>query len=309
MGPGHPGFEGAVDLSEGEGVSSLSWAIGPVKGMAITMTESSIDVGLEDTEDAPEVTGSEAAFHKYIAEARALPASALRSYPGSVSLIHHNVARGVAAVLAERATVAALPGIDIARIERLPNLALGLAYAAAIALREAPAASTAATQPLQRRAAPLRRMMLAALEACAEVGLIPTAEVTPIRSGRGAFDQLGDLAALVALFRKHAPALENKTPVTAEHLREASELAATLQTLLRPHDAAKDPVKRSAEGIEDDRNRLYALLSEDYATLCRAAGFLWGAAASDHVPALLSRARSAKAESKPAEAPAAETES
>jgi hypothetical protein len=151
-------------------------------------------------------------------------------------------------------------------------------------------------------------MMLFALEACAEAGFISAAEVKPIRSGRGAFDQLGDLVALVALFRKHEAALANKTPVTAAHLREVFEVAAALQTMLKPEGAAKDPVKRSAEGMEDDRNRLYSLLSEDYATLCRAAGFLWGAAASDHVPALLSRVRLAKAAAPSAEVPVAETE-
>lgn len=261
------------------------------------MTESSTnDMGFEDDDaGVPEVAGSEAAFKQFIAEARALPPDALHGYRGAASLIHYNVTRGAEAVLAERATVQKLPGLDIARIERLPTLALALVYAAELTERAPAGQAAAEVKPLLQHARPLRRMMLSALEACAEAGLIPLGEVQPIRAGTGPNDAVGDIFALVALYRKYNDALKHKTPVTPEHLREASEVATELQQRLTPKGAVPNEGGRTPAEMEDDRNHLWSLLCRDHALLQRAAGFLWGSDAAEHAPPLLSRASTTRA--------------
>lgn len=259
-----------------------------------------VEPGEIETDEVPEVTGSEAMFNEHIGRARELRADEVLAFRGNASLAFHNVERGVRAVMPHRSTMAALPGIDVNRIEALPNLALALAFAQAVVERAAGVTSSGETRKNLSRAAALRRVMLLSLEACAEVGIVPKAEVKPIRSGSGPLDMTGDVMALLALFRKYEGALQGKTPVTHEQLREASEVGTALQMALKPAGtiAVKEP--RTLKEMEDDRNRLWTLLASGYADLRKVAGFLWGDESSKHVPALQSRLRVAKKPSPPA---------
>lgn len=250
--------------------------------------------------DVPAVVGSEAMFNEFIGRARELRADAVSPFRGNVSIVFHNVERGVRAVMPYRETMAELPGIDVGLIERLPNLALALAHAQAIVERAAGVKSSGEIRTNLSRAAALRRVMLLSLETCAEAGLIPKAEVKPIRSGSGPLDLTGDLVACVALFRKYESVLKNKTPITPEQLHEASEVGTALQMTLKPAGTPTPKGARTLKDMEDDRNRLWTLLLEGYSHLRKVAGFLWGDDASKHVPALQSRLRVARKPSPPA---------
>lgn len=253
-----------------------------------------------ETDDVPEVTGSEAAFEEFIGEARTLAIALVLAFKGNASLAVHNVERGVKAVMPHRDVIQRLPGIDPYRIERLPNLALALAFAHAVVQRAAGIKASGETQKQLSRAAVLRRAMLLSLEACAEAGLVPAAEIKPIRAGKGPLDMTGDVIALVALFRKYENVLKGNTPVTREILHEASEVATALQMALKPAGTPTLKEARSLKEMESDRNRLWTLLVNGHSDLRKVAGFLWGDGASKHVPALQSRLRVTRKPAPPA---------
>ena len=258
------------------------------------------EAGEVESDDVPEVIGSEAMFKEFVGRARELPEDAVVVFKGNASIVFHNVNRGVEAIAPHRDVIERLPGIDVHRIYSLPNLALALAHAHAVVERAADAKSSGDTRKKLSRAAALRRGMLLSLEACAELGHVPKAEVAPIRSGSGPLDITGDVLACVALFRKYESVLKDKTPISDEHLREASEVATALQVTLKPAGTPTPKASRAIEGMEDDRNRLWTLLLEGHADLRRVASFIWGDDASKHVPALQSRLRVASKPSPPA---------
>lgn len=244
-----------------------------------------------ETDEVPEVAGSEAMFNEFIAEAGALPEAEVVAFKGNASLAFHNVDRGVKAVMPHRETMERLPGIDVGHIERLPNVALAMVFAHNVTQRGAGVQSSGETKRLLSQAAASRRLMLLALETSAEAGLVPHAEVKPIRAGSGPLDMLGDVNACIALFRRYEAALAGKTPVTKDHLREASEVSAALQSALKPAGTPTLKQARPLKELEDERNRLWTLLVRGHADMRKVAGFLWGEDASKHVPALQSRLR------------------
>lgn len=244
-----------------------------------------------ESDDVPEVTGSEAAFERFIDRARALAKGEVMGFRGNASLAFHNVERGVQAVMERREIVEKLPGIDVARLHELPELALAVVYAAALAARAAGEVPTKEYQRLLSRGHAVRRPLLLSLEACAEVGLLPAGEVKPIRSGRGPLDLAGDLVTLAALFRKHSSVLKNKTPIMATHIEEATEIGTSLQMFLKPKGTPVVKTPRTPEQAEGDRNRLFTLLVRGHAELRRVAAFLFGDQMPNHVPALQSRLR------------------
>lgn len=249
-----------------------------------------VDAG--ETDDMPEVTGSEAAFLRYRDEARALPREDVIGFRGHASLAFHNVERGVKAVSERRETIEELPGVDVDRLIDLPNLAIAVVYAADLAARAASEVKPLEYPKLLSRAHSVRRLMLFAWEACAEAGIVSREDIVPIRAGHGPLDLAGDVVALAALFRKHGASLKNKTPVTSAHLEEANEVGTALQVFLKPKGTPVVKEPRAVSELTDDRDRLWTLLVRGHGELQRVAGFLFGSNASIHVPALQSRLRS-----------------
>lgn len=244
-----------------------------------------------DIDDLPEVTGSEAAFAQYIGQARAIAKKDVIGFRGHPSVAFHNVERGVRAVMERREMVAQLPGIDVDALADLPNLALAVAYSAAVAERSAGEVPKSEYRQLLSRANTVRRLMLLSLEACAVAGIVPVEDVKPIRAGKGTLDLAGDVVALVALFRKHADVLKNKTPVTAADLSEGSEVGTALLSSVKPKGTPVVKEPRMPEQAADDRDRLWTLLVQGHAELLRVGSFLFGQESSQHVPALQSRLR------------------
>ena len=199
-----------------------------------------LDEGLEldicdagDEVDIPEVTGSEEAFLRFFDEARAIPNDEVIPCRANTSVAFHNVKRGVEAVMQKRELVEKLPGVDVKRLDELPDLALGVVHAAALA-RRVGEASTSDYRSLLSRAHTARRAMLLSLEACAATNLVPKEEIAPIRRGNGPLDLAGDVVTLVSLFRKYGDVLKDKTPVSAAFLHEASEVGDALLRFLKP---------------------------------------------------------------------------
>lgn len=251
-----------------------------------------VDTG--EMDDVAEVTGSEAAFLLYRDEARALPKGEVLGFRANASLAFHNVERGVKAISEEREMVEKLPGVDVKRLFDLPNLALGLVYAAVLASRSASEPSTSEYRTLLTRANAVRTPMLLALEACAAVGLLRSEEVAAIRRGQGSLDLAGDVVALAALYRKYADILKNKTPITAAHLEEADEVGDALLRFLKPKGTPVVKEPRSPKELVDDRDRMWTLLVRGHGELVRVAGFVLGGEAQARVPALQSRLRTVK---------------
>jgi len=258
------------------------------------------EIERDELPEVAEVAGSEAMFHELIGPAREIPADRVVVFKANASIVFHNVERGVRAIEPHREAIERLPGIDARRILALPKLALALAYAQALVERAARPQGAGETRTKLSRAASLRRIFLRSLEACAEAGLISKAELRPIRSGSGPIDLAGDLVACLALFRKHEAALNGKTPVSPETLREASEVAADLHKTLKPAGTPTPKSPRKVDELRDDRNRLWTLLLDGHSDLRKAAAFIWGDEASKHVPALQSRARVTPEPSPPA---------
>lgn len=247
------------------------------------------DPGIDD--EVPAVTGSEAAYLRFVEEARALPADQVIVCRANVALAYHNVKRGVDAVWEKRDVVAKLPGIEAKRIFELPELALGVAHAADLAARVGDKEPNKQYASLVSQGHGKRRLLLASLDACAEAGLVPKNEIAPIRRGSGPLDLVGDLATLVALFRKYGDVLKHKTPVMAKDIEEASEIETALRQLLKPKGTPVAKAASTPEQAVDDRDRLWTLLVRGHADLRRVGGFLFGAALSEKVPALQSRLR------------------
>lgn len=247
------------------------------------------DPGYED--EVPAVTGSEAAYLRFVDEARALPADQVIVCRANVALAYHNVQRGVDAVKEKADIVAQLPGVDARRLFELPDLAMGVAHAGALAARAGQQPSTSDYRSLLSRCNHSRRGLLLSLEACAEFGLVPKEEIAPIRKGKGTPDLVGDVVALVSLFRKYESVLTGKTPVTPAFLHEASEVATALLQFVKPKGTPVAKEVRTPEQMAHDRDRLWTLLVRGHRDLRRVAVFIFGDEADEKVPLLQSRLR------------------
>lgn len=235
-------------------------------------------------------TSAEQHFEAWRSAARKLAAHEVRAFKADVLLAQTNVRRGVVAVQ-ERAPElkGRFSDEEIARIEKLPELALGLVFAAARveALQVSSDGSLAAKL---ERARELRRILLRGAEACAEAKLVPSSEVTRIREGRGAIDTAQDCILLATFYRQHASAVQGRTPATEPLLDEAARLGTELVELLKPGKAR--PVEKSSKALDeatDLRDRFWSLLWLEHELLWKMGAMLWGKAVDEHVPPLQSR--------------------
>ncbi len=250
----------------------------------------------------PQVTGSEAAYERFLPAAKAIDARSVVPMRIDGSLAYHNVSAGVRAVMAQEARVRKeLPGVAIARIAELPELALAVIFAASQVDRSP--ASTGATAKLLERARAVRELLLTNAEALALAGVLPAREVARIRAGRGPIDTARDCVDLAALFRKSAAAVKGRTPITADQLAEAARVGTELLGVLKPTAAKRSrTVAPDTAAAVDARDRLWTLVTERHDLLRRVGAWLFGLAAVEaQVPPLHARA------AKPRKAPAPAT--
>lgn len=240
-----------------------------------------------DVESA--AAGLEAACEHYRAEALALPESEVLPCRADPVLALYNVYAGVAAVEAERATLAAdpeAPRPDWEAIAHTRTVAAALVFAAKQVMK--PSLAKALAQGLAE-AYQLRALLLAEARLQRLRGKLPAKTLRAIEAGSGSIDAAQDCVALAAALR----ALSKKgvkLSVTGAELRRAAELGASLVTSLAPGAARKkravDPERAAQVALRD---RLWTLLVRAYDRVLRVAAWRWQDDAGEHAPALQSR--------------------
>jgi hypothetical protein len=235
--------------------------------------------------ESSEEIGSQAAYDLFLPAAQKLPADKLSEYRADPQLAYQNVKRGAANVLTELARIKKeLPLADIESVRTLPQVTQALIFSALQVNRDAGSPGT--IEGLLNRAHPVRRKLLKAAEALVESSVIPDADLTPIRPGRGKVDTANDCVALAALFRKHEKKTAGKTAITAADIAEADEAGSKLQTLLKTKGTPADnrPAPALATAV-DIRNRFWTLVEERHDHLWRIGAWLWGHATAAPEPA------------------------
>jgi len=237
----------------------------------------------------PAVVGSEAAFNRFIGEARALGKAPICR--ADATLAYHNVTVGSDWVLSREAELKKdLPNVDLEPIRSLPELGLALIFAASQVDRSNN--SSGVLKALQDEARPLRTLLLSTAHTAVAAQLIAARDVAHIRKGRGSLDAAKDLVNLVALFRKHAKALAGKTPVTAAHLERAAELGTQLQTMIVPRGGGRARKGAAGDAAAADRDALFALMKQRHVLLWRLGAWLAGPDGIEQaVPSLQARYR------------------
>jgi hypothetical protein len=162
------------------------------------------------------------------------------------------------------------------------------------------AGSPGTIEALLGKAHPIRRKLLKGAEALVESGVIPDADLVPIRPGRGKVDTANDCVALAAVFRKHEKQITGKTAITAADIAEADEVGSKLQTLLKPKGTPADNrLEPALATAVETRNRFWTVVEQRHEQMWRIGAWLWGHAVDEHVPPLQSRTLGPRAAAEP----------
>lgn len=240
-----------------------------------------------------------AAVDAFRAEAAKLRPSELTPVHSHVDVIRHNALVTARSVANERARIAKLPGVELARLEEIPRLALALTYAWSQVHLEVPRGTPA---ELVARARQLRALLLTAADLFVLLDALDRAEVARIRAGTGLLDTAKDLVDLATLFTRVAKKLAGRTPITDAHLAEARELGAKLLVQALPARAKRSPTTRLGKELRD---RLFTLLSQRHDEAVRALTFLHGPAGVTHLAPSLGAGTARRRAKKPAAPPPA----
>lgn len=253
--------------------------------------DSSANVMAGDGPDL-EALGVEAAYLKFLPEARALDSAHVVPYRGGAELAAYNYGAALRALAQFEARIAAeLPALNLARVKEGADVAQAVIFAARKVDRDAPPGPLPPGEISRNvaRANECRGLLLDNATGLARKGLVDRAEVARIRKGRGSFDIAKDCVDLAALFRAAWPTIRDKTPVTEEDIQLAASLGTSLLATLRPKGAQEPPLPPALQAAIADRDRLWTLLTVRFATLWSACAWFLGPAVVDQVPLLLSR--------------------
>lgn len=231
----------------------------------------------------PEIVGSQKAYEVFLPAAEALAEDAVRPFRADGSLALQNVQMGLDSVSPHIDQIKTdLPTVDLAALQKLPELALAVIYAAAQVDRS----SDGSTGALIEKARTSRTLLLASAEALAIAGILPAHDVERIRVGIGSIDLAQDNIDLAALLTKHAAAIAGKTAVTPEQITEAATVGTDLLKRLKPKGTrSKDPATEAVAL----RDRFWTLLATRHKELRRVGMWLWLDDVDRFVPALQSR--------------------
>jgi hypothetical protein len=217
------------------------------------------------------------------------------------ALVLLDAQRGVAALMARRAEVLAMPGISIEQIESLSDLGQALQYANGRIERLVPI--TGEVKALLTAASKLRANLLAKADVLVIDGIVPAATVAGIRKGHGPGDTAGDCIALAALFHEHAGALAGHVTVSAADIQAANDTGAKLLAALHPEAARRVPDKDLTAAV-DARDRLWTLFEQTWEQqVWRPGAWLFGRDVDQHVPPLGARTHRRAAKLTPAPPP------
>lgn len=104
-----------------------------------------------------------------------------------------------------------------------------------------------------------------------------------VGSQRGPVDRATSVLSMVKAYRDRAEHFVGYTAVTEAKLRAAETVANDLLPRFRQADTASDEAEAAHRDLRD---RVWTLLVQQYETLARAAGALWGTRVKEHIPAL-----------------------
>lgn len=230
---------------------------------------------------------SAAAYDRWIAKARALPAAEVADWRGSPSLLRANAKLAGAAVVAEKAAIAAqMPYLDWQAIESFGDLGEAVYEAFVRADRTA----NAVALPYEAHHAQVgkdRKKVMALLQLLVAEDQIGQAEYSAIAAGTGARDAAEDVVAGYALLGNCAAAAGKFEPAVAA---AAVTRANAFLDRLRPATRKGGYAKAGAEAeAADVRDRMFTLALRAYEAVFKAAACRWGTKWSDHVPALAQR--------------------
>lgn len=239
------------------------------------------------TEDAAELEAlsSRAAYDTFLASAQAVDARAVEECRADIALAYYNVKQGVESVLGQEAAVSGLPNVQLEELRALPQLAQGLAFAALQVHRDLRAATFG---PLFEQALHSRRKLLKAAEALAVAELLADSDVEALLT-TGRHDVIEDCVALAALLKRNEARIAGRSPVTAEEVQEAEQLAAQLRGMLAPLGDSQGGAPPPAVVATALRDRFWTLLNQRHEVLWRCGAWLFGRAVDDHVPPLQAR--------------------
>ncbi len=241
--------------------------------------------GQDDT-----LTGSEAAFEECLPKALSIEPANVVPMRADPNLALHNVQVGLKSLEPHWAELkTALPKLDQKSVRGLEEVALAAVFATSRVDRKAGAGKKLTALLAKARA--LRALLLSTADAMEKAGLLPPSTAKKIRKGRGTMDAADDLVQLAALFRKHTAKLKNKSPVSAELIKEAATIGSDLLAQLKPkHAKRKTVVTPEIKDAADARDRTWTLLVQGHRDLRRAGMWVWADQVDKHVPPLQSRA-------------------
>jgi hypothetical protein len=256
----------------------------------------------------PAVTGFEASYEAVVPAAGEVAAHEVVTFNGNAQVVLQNAKAGVAAVLAARPEIVAdpaAPKVDFEKVAFTLTIAEALVFAANAAANAV--ADKSETSSLMSQVYELRDELLSNAVALVKSKVIKGRDadaVANIQKGRGPIDAAQDCLALAALFRRVADAIEGQSPITPALVQRAAELGSAALHALTPEGVevdrgGSDPVTKACEV----RDRIAALLTQHYAYVARVAGWRWGFAMGEHIPALRKRVLSAAAEDEAPPAP------
>lgn len=227
------------------------------------------------------------ALDRFQPAARKLHAKQVKHCRADLDIVHHNLARGLEAVLAHEDHVRkALPEIDLDELRDVLDLSLALRIAASAARERQ--RSRGALPKMLAEARRLRKVLLLSAETLALTGILDGYVISKIRGGNGPFDTAMDCIELGEIYFANAEKIRGKSPVTDDDVRAISAIGQELQTRLTPMKAERPPDPESLAAIEL-RDRLWTLLLQRHETLWKVGAYLFGFAVESRVPPLQTR--------------------
>jgi len=232
-----------------------------------------------------EALSSRSAYDTFLASAQSVDARAVEECRADIALAYYNVRQGVESVLGQEAAVSGLPNVPLEELRCLPQLAQGLAFAALQVHRDLRAAEFG---PLFEQALHARRKLLKAAEALAVAQLLADSEVEALLNS-GRHDVIEDCVALAGLFKRNEARIAGRSPVTAQEVTEAEQLATRLRAMLSPRGSTAGGAPAPAVVAIALRDRFWTLLNQRHEVLWRCGAWLFGREVDDHVPPLQAR--------------------
>jgi hypothetical protein len=229
---------------------------------------------------------AQVAYEKHLPTAQALALDAILAYRLDPDLALVNIKKGMAAFEMHKAEIPAhLPMIALADLESIPEVGLGVKFAAMEAEKAEPSESEVLKSLDEARA--IRRTLLPIIEGLEATGNVPQGTSADIRKDRGPRDTAGDCVKLAKTFRDGGDGLKGKHSADAAMIERAAVVGTWLLQHLKTERAPNEKALPPAPAI-DRRNRMATLLINRHELLRKVAYYFHGEDYDDLVPPLMS---------------------